>query len=123
MTSATQARGTMSRSPANGTSRLYSSSERFVIALPRNRAAAIDERFDGVEQLVLLIGLAEIVVDAELDRARAVLFADTRGDHDDRDMLETRVIAHVGCNLVAVHARHLDIEQDDVGQIFLQQGE
>ena len=30
-----------------------------------------------------------------------------------------RVVAHVRSELVAVHARHLDIEQDDVGYVFL----
>ena len=36
-------------------------------------------------------------------------------------VLEARVVAHVRGDLVAVHARHLDVEQDDVGDVVLQQ--
>ena len=35
--------------------------------------------------------------------------------------LEARVVAHVRGHLVAVHARHLDVEQDHVGHVLLQQ--
>src|SRR5512134_51495 len=50
----------------------------------------------------------------------AVLLADTRGDHHDRAVLQARVIAHVRGDLVAVHARHLDVEQDHVRHLVLQ---
>src|SRR5277367_4220242 len=104
MTSATQARGTISLSPASGTSKLYSSSRSSVMASsPCDGAAAIYQRLDGVEQLAFLVGLAEIIIDAELDGARAMFFAYPRGDHYDRNVLETWIVAHVGGDLVAVH--------------------
>src|SRR5580658_1078750 len=122
MTSATQARGTINLSPASGTSKLYSSSRNSVIvALARDCAAAVDQRLDGVEQLAFLIWLAEVIIDAELDGARPMFFTDPRGDHDDRNVLEARIVAHVGGDLVAVHARHFDVEQDDIGLVLLQQ--
>ena len=45
----------------------------------------------------------------------AVLFACPGGDHHHRDVLQARVVAHVMGQLVAVHARHLDIQQHHVG--------
>src|SRR5579872_6058024 len=122
MTSATQARGTIRRSPARGTSRLYSSSRNSDMGpLPGGDAAAIDERLDGIEQLAFLIRLAEVVIDAQLNGARAMFLADPRGDHHDRNLLEARIAAHMRRHFVAVHALHFYIEQNDVRQIFLQQ--
>src|SRR5882762_1802940 len=121
MTSATQARGTINLSPASGTSKLYNSSRKSDMDLSRDGAAAIDQRLDGVEQLAFLVRLAEIVVDAELDGTRPVLFTDPRSDHHDRNILEARIVAYVGGDFVAVHSRHFDIEQYDVRQVLLQQ--
>src|ERR1700722_19804113 len=121
MTSATQARGTINRSPASGTSKLYSSSRSSDMGLPGDGAAAIDERFDGVEQLAFLVRLAQVVIDAELDGLCSMLLAHPRSDHHDRNILQARIIAHVRRDLIAVHARHLDVQQYDVRQILLQQ--
>src|SRR5271157_3678524 len=122
MTSATQARGTINLSPASGTSKLYSSSRNSdMISLSRHGAAAIDQRLDGVEQLAFLVRLAKVVIDPELDGARPMFFTHSRGDHHDWDLLEARIVAHVGRDFVAVHARHFDVEQDDVRQVLLQQ--
>src|ERR1041384_3681725 len=76
-------------------------------------AAARDQRLDGLEQLRLLVRLAEVIVDADLDGARAMLLAHARRDHDDRDAREPRIRAHLRRHFVTVHARHLDVEQDD----------
>src|SRR5450631_266615 len=122
MTSATQARGTINLSPASGTSKLYSSSRKSDMdPLSRDGAAAIDERLDGVEQLTFLVWFAEIVVYAELDGTRSMFFTDPRSDHHDRNILQARIAAHVGGDFVAVHAGHLDVEQYDIRQVFLQQ--
>src|SRR5690554_3667693 len=59
-----------------------------------------------VDQLVLLIGLAEVTFHADLERALAVLFAGARSDHHDRHLAQAGVGLHVGGQLVAVHARH-----------------
>src|SRR6266404_8599358 len=42
-----------------------------------------DQRLDRIEQLIFLIRLAEVIVDAQFDGACAMLLADARGDHDD----------------------------------------
>src|ERR1700722_2074524 len=120
MTSATQARGTINLSPARGTSKLYSSSRRSDTGI-RDCAAAIDERLDGIEQLAFLIRLAEIVVDAQFDGPRPMLLTDPGCNHDDGNILEPRIVAHVGGHLVAVHSWHFDVEQYDVREMFLQQ--
>src|SRR5688572_33505121 len=50
------------------------------------------QQFEHVaQQLVLLIWLSEIAVDADVERALAVLLAGTRGDHDDRHIAQARV--------------------------------
>ena len=80
------------------------------------RRVALDER----QELVFLVGLAHVLVHAELDRVVAVLVRRARGDHDDRDRARARVGAHVAREFEAVHARHLDVEQDAVGLDVLQ---
>src|SRR3954470_14747757 len=72
------------------------------------------------EQLVFLVRLAHVLVHADLDRVVAVLVGGARRDYDDRDSLRLRVGAHVACELEAVHARHLDVEEDAVGTDLLQ---
>src|SRR5271163_5074196 len=113
MTSATQARGTINRSPASGTSKLYSSS-RSSDMLAGDRATAVDERLDGVEQLAFLVRLAEIVIDTELNGSCPVLFTDARGDHHDRNLFQPWIVAHMSGDLIAVHARHFDVQQYDI---------
>ena len=72
------------------------------------------------QQVGFLVGLAEVAFDADFKRALTMFFAGARGDHDDRHVLEARVVAHVRGELVAVHARHLDVEQHQVRHFFLQ---
>src|SRR3984893_1992109 len=135
ITSATQARGMISRASTSGTSRLSISATRSAIGCPRSvpggaggispalrrGAPPLHQRRDGIQQLRLLVGLAEIVIDSELDGARAVLLAHARGHHDDRHILQARIVAHVRGDFVAVHARHLNVEQDHVRHVVLQQ--
>src|SRR5690606_33778436 len=45
---------------------------------------------DVAQQLVLLVRLAEIAFDADLEGALAMLLAGTRGDHDDRHVAQAR---------------------------------
>src|SRR5678815_4987880 len=77
-----------------------------------------EERRDLLQQLGLLVGLAEEGVDAERRGLAAVLLRGTRRDHDDRDVARARVAAHVARKVEAVHARHLDIHQHDRRQRF-----
>src|SRR5690606_14831812 len=85
----------------------------------RTAVSAIDrlhaEHLEHVaHQLHLLVGLAQVTVDADVEGALAVLLAGTRGDHDDRHVLHAGVRTHVLGQLVAVHARHLDVQQHQV---------
>ena len=66
-------------------------------------------------KLVPRRGLAEIVVGADFVGVIAVLVGGPRGNHDDRHALELVVGADVAHQVEAVHARHLDIRQNDVG--------
>ncbi|MNN46242.1 hypothetical protein D3C81_1606180 [compost metagenome] len=50
-----------------------------------------------------------------------MLFPGTRGDHDDRYCLKPWIATHLGSHFKAVHARHFDIQQEDVGRVLLQQ--
>src|SRR5437868_1217384 len=50
---------------------------------------------DVTHQLVFLVGLAQVTVDADVHRALAVFVAGARGDHDDRHVLQARVALHV----------------------------
>ena len=72
------------------------------------------ERGDPGEQLALVERLADEVVGARLDRADLLLVA-ARRDHHHRQELEARGAADPAAHLVAVHARHQDVEQHQVG--------
>src|SRR5689334_23780891 len=71
-----------------------------------------------LQKLVFLVRLAQIHVDAELRGAAAMLVRGARRDHDDRDVVVLLVALDGLGELEAVHARHLDVEQDDVGNLL-----
>ncbi len=58
--------------------------------------------------------LGKVVGGAELDRAGDAFDLVDRGDHDDRDRPERRVLAHPLQHLEAVHLRHHDVEEHEV---------
>src|SRR6185312_13400166 len=64
------------------------------------------------EQVGLLIRLAQVAFNADVQRALAVLVAAARGDHDNRHVAQASVRLHVGGQFIAVHTRHLDVQQD-----------
>jgi hypothetical protein len=72
------------------------------------------------EQLVFLVWLTHVLVHAELHRVVAMFIGRTRRDHDDRDVLGLRICTHIAREFEAIHARHFDIEQDDVRFDILQ---
>src|SRR2546423_1923764 len=72
-----------------------------------------DERGDVLQELGLLVRLAEEGVNAELRGLVAVLVRGARRDDDDRDAGGARVATHVPGQVEAVHARHLDVDQHD----------
>src|SRR5690606_37358494 len=101
-------------------SRPSSATDNVATALAGAATTHLQDFLHVAHQFVLLIRLAEVAVDADLEGALAMLLAGTRGDHDDRDATQARIVAHVGGQLVAVHARHLDVEQHHVRHALLQ---
>src|SRR5690606_35011629 len=75
---------------------------------------------DQFKQLRFLRRLAEVRVATDAAGPPTVLLPGTRGDHDDRQVLEALVVANQGRHLEAVHARHLDVQQHDIGLDVLQ---
>src|SRR3546814_8777886 len=57
-----------------------------------------------VEQLIILIRLDQIAVDTQRLRTLTVLFAGTRGDHDDRRGADACGVTHVRGHLEAVRS-------------------
>ena len=49
-----------------------------------------------------------------------MLVADPRSNHDDGNIRQACIAAHTGSQLIAIHTRHLDIQQDHVRYMFLQ---
>src|ERR1022692_33031 len=73
------------------------------------------------QQLLFLVGLAEVRIDAELFGAVAMLFGGTRGNHDDRNLREVGVCLDRLRKFEPVHSRHLDVEQDRLRSALRQQ--
>src|SRR5579871_1509392 len=76
--------------------------------------SSTDMRFDRIEQLVLGEGLGQIVLRAHDASARAIEQPVLRGEHDDRNRAEYFVVLDERAGLVAVEARHHDIDKYDV---------
>src|SRR5690348_15276537 len=91
-----------------------------VSVMNRLRGTLLQHLGDLQQQFRLLVGLSEVSIHADVERALAVLVAAARGDHDDRHVAQPRVGLHVSGQLVAVHARHLDVQQHQVGYALVQ---
>ncbi|MNJ73698.1 hypothetical protein D3C77_705290 [compost metagenome] len=52
-----------------------------------------------------------------------MFLAGTRGDHDDRQVLELFIVADQVGDFETVHARHLHVQQHQVGFVLLQLGD
>ena len=55
------------------------------------------------------------MIDPDFESIVAVLIGGARGDHDDRNMLQLGIGADVAGQVEAIHARHFDIDQQNVG--------
>jgi hypothetical protein len=75
---------------------------------------------DQAQQLLVRVGLAQVVVHTQFHRMLAVLFSDTRGDHDDWQIAQRTVSTYVAGQIEAIHARHFDVGQNHSGPLFLQ---
>src|SRR5581483_6979692 len=86
---------------------------------PRRRARgsvrpSSDELPDRREETALVeLALHDVRVGADLDAAPAVLGRVARSDEDRGDLAERRVAARRRDELEAVHARHLDVDDED----------
>ncbi len=72
------------------------------------------ERFGQRGQQGVTVELRDIVVEADLAAAIEILGRRVRRQGDDRRVLPARRAAHRLGELEAVHARHLDVADDDV---------
>ena len=61
-----------------------------------------------------LNGFEQIIDRAELDAAHHAVHLVERRDHDDREIAQPGLILQPGEHLIAVHLRHLHVEQDEV---------
>ncbi len=77
------------------------------------------QRTDARDQRDLVDRLGEEIVGAGFQPAHAVRRLVERGDHDDRQVRGRELALQPAADLEAVHARHHDVEQDDVAQPLL----
>src|SRR5690606_4533640 len=64
--------------------------------------------------------LGQMLVETGLLRAMAVLLAAIAGDRDQQNGVESRVTPDRSPNLVAIHPRQANVEQDDFGAEILE---
>ena len=81
------------------------------------------QRADTGEQLGLMDGLGQEVVGPGVEAFHALLAGIERGHHHDRQHGGGRVLADRATHVVAAHARHHDVEQDEVRRVALDHAE
>ena len=90
---------------------LLSAVERVVERLQAER------RPDAGDQLHAFDRLGHEVVGAGFQSAHPILGLIEGGDHDHRQQPAARTRLYPAADLIAVHARHLDVEKDEVGRL------
>lgn len=65
-------------------------------------------------EVLRLEGLPQGLDDAEIAKALQPLVVGLGADHDDLEVGEGRVLADFARELLAVHDRHVDVEEDEV---------
>jgi len=83
-----------------------SSESRPCLVRPASAAAATGEPFDSCQQVLRVKRLGHELVDGELLGMEAVGLLSRRGDHDDRDVLESGIRADGGDHRPSVPTRH-----------------
>src|SRR5690606_35445259 len=78
---------------------------------------------DGREQLIAREWLGQVLLGADDPAARLVEQAVLGGQHDDRRLLEHLVVLDQRAGLVAVQARHQDVDEDDLRLVIGDLGE
>ena len=84
------------------------------------RLALIEQGVDFVEEGRGVNGLGEIAIDAEAEAALLIL---DDGEDDDGDVHGGGVVLQDGCHVESVHLGHHDIEDDQAGCLFADEGE
>src|SRR5689334_15540943 len=87
------------------------------------RAALGEVRLDGAQQAFLREGLGEVFVRAHHAAARAIEQAVLRREHDHRRLAVLAALLDERARLVAVKARHHDVDEDEVGLVVGDLGE
>src|SRR5690606_3221804 len=86
----------------------------FAIGCPTPRSGVVDVLADGVEELLAREWLGDVLLGADDAPARLVEQAVLGGQHDHRRGLEQLVVLDQRAGLVAVQARHHDVDEDDL---------
>ncbi len=73
---------------------------------------------DGGEEFLHRVGLGEVVIGTEAHGVALVLATGDAGEEDEGDGGGLGVLLESGEGLVAVHVRHLDVTDDEVGRVF-----
>ena len=62
-----------------------------------------------LQQAIFGIGLAQKIGGSQFQRMLAVLVGCARGDHDDRQIVESFIVANVAQQVESIHLRHFDV--------------
>ena len=89
-------------------------------ALRRGAAALQGVMLDQPQQLLIGIGLAQIVIGSQVTGHFAMLLGNARSDHDHRHAFERLIGADIAQQIKAVHARHFDVRQHQGRALVLQ---
>ena len=80
-------------------------------------AAPLQMALDPHDQLARLPRLGDVVVGPALEPDNLVLLGGLGGEHDDGQVAGGQRLAQPPARLVAIHLRHHDVEQHDVGRL------
>src|SRR5436190_1502738 len=86
------------------------------------RSAATSTKGRGPRERGEIDGLHEVMVEAGFAREAAVLVLAPSGDGDEHGIARPRFAAQAPRGIVAVQARHADVEEDDLRLEFLRFG-
>src|SRR5690606_1599048 len=86
----------------------------FAIVCPTPRSGVVDVLSDGVEEFLAREWFGDVLLGTHDAPARLVEQAVLGGQHDHRRLLEHLVVLDQRAGLVAVQARHHDVDEDDL---------
>src|SRR5690606_24467479 len=82
---------------------------------PAKSSQAVEQR----HQLAEFVWLLHVTVGTQLVTLRDVLHVDGAAEHDDRQVLEARILAKLSKHLLATHPRQVEVEQNPLGILAL----